>query len=278
MDIKNILFISDLDGTLFNSKAEISTSTANIINRIIYQGANFSFATARSIYSALPMTKSLNINIPFILMNGVSIYDHKNKYIKNEYIPKKSSIEISELFKKHNIKGFLYRIVNNILYACYTEITDNIMQSFAEERKNKFGKPFIQCNDFKNIISGENEIYFTTTGEYKKLLPLKNDIANLEHIDFAFYEDNYTKKWFLEIFSKKASKANAIKFMRSKYGFKKVVCFGDNLNDISMFNESDLCIAVENAKPELKQKADIITLSNDNDGVALWLYENILNP
>lgn len=277
MDIKNTLFISDLDGTLFNSKAEISIVTANIINRLIYKGLNFSFATARSVYSAVPMTKNLNINIPFILMNGVSIYSSKNKYIKNEYIPKKSSLEISELFKKHHIKGFLYRIVNNILYACYTEITDSIMQSFAEERKNKFGKPFIQYNDFSDIISGENEIYFTTTGEYENLLPLKNDIAELEDVDFAFYEDNYTKKWFLEIFSKKASKANAIKFMRTEYGFKKIICFGDNLNDISMFNESDLCIAVENAKQELKNKADIITLSNDNDGVALWLYENILN-
>ena len=52
------------------------------------------------------------------------------------------------------------------------------------------------------------------------------------------------------------------------------MCFGDNFNDMAMFGESDVKIAVGNAVPELKKLADYIALSNENDGVAKWLSEN----
>ena len=60
----NKLFISDLDGTLFNSNAEITDNTAEIINSLIERGMNFTFATARSERSAIEMTKKLKINTP----------------------------------------------------------------------------------------------------------------------------------------------------------------------------------------------------------------------
>ena len=52
------------------------------------------------------------------------------------------------------------------------------------------------------------------------------------------------------------------------------MCFGDNLNDLTMFEESDIKIAVGNAVPELKELADFVALPNENDGVAKWLAEN----
>ena len=70
-----------------------------------------------------------------------------------------------------------------------------------------------------------------------------------------------------------------MKFLREKYDFDKIVVFGDNLNDLSMFKVADVKIAVENAKEELKKFADLVIGSNDNDGVAKWLknsYERII--
>jgi hydroxymethylpyrimidine pyrophosphatase-like HAD family hydrolase len=98
-----------------------------------------------------------------------------------------------------------------------------------------------------------------------------NDVSEIEGTDFTFYEDTYTGKWYLEIFSDKASKANAVKYLREKYKFDKVTAFGDNLNDLSLFREADVKIAVANAKQELKNSADLVIGSNDDDGVAKWL-------
>ena len=89
------LYISDLDGTLFDPAAEITDKSAELINSLIARGMNFSFATARSVYSAKPMTEKLNINAPCILKNGVSIYDQqKDRYLRNEFVPEDASAEI----------------------------------------------------------------------------------------------------------------------------------------------------------------------------------------
>ena len=90
----------------------------------------------------------------------------------------------------------------------------------------------------------------------------------------AFYLDVYNGAWYLEIFSDRASKANGIRFLREKYGFERVVAFGDNLNDLSMFEAADVRIAVGNAREELKAAADLVIGDNRNDGVVRWLTDN----
>ncbi len=267
------LYLSDLDGTLLDSAGRISEFTVNAINFCIQNGMSFSFATARSVYSAREIMSEVNIDSPCILMNGVSIYDMKrNVYLDNEYIPTEASREIIRAFKENGIHCFMYKIHKDILSCYFTEITDRVMQSFAEERKNRYKKPFIQCEALMDEADGET-VYFTVMDEFGKLLPIKNAADNIAGIDCAFYEDTYTGKWYLEIFSSAASKANGVKKLRRNYGFDEIVCFGDNLNDISMFEEADIKIAVENARPEIKARADLITLSNDNNGVANYLLE-----
>lgn len=266
------LFISDLDGTLFNSCAEITDNTAEVINALTEKGMYFTFATARSVYSAKPLTEKLNINVPCILMNGVSVYDLRSgTYIKNEFISEDASAGVIRAFKRHNVRCFMYKIHGDILTAYFTEMTSDVMQKFAEERKNKFRKPFVQCDEF---AIDSDIVYFTTTGDRETLLPVKNDADRIEGVDCAFYEDTYTGRYYLEFFSDKASKSNGIKFLRQQYSFEHITAFGDNFNDLPMFGESDVRVAVGNAKPEVKQAADFTAPTNDCDGVAEWLKYN----
>ena len=132
------LFISDLDGTLLNSKAEISEKTACIINSLTKENLYFTIATARSERTAIPMTLCLDINVPHVLMNGVIIYS--DGYIKYHTIPEKNAFEISSLFKKHNIKGSIF------------EITDNKLK--------------VRENTDININYDDNPIYITSNNKY----------------------------------------------------------------------------------------------------------------
>nr|MDE5854231.1 HAD hydrolase family protein [Ruminococcus sp.] len=63
------LIISDLDGTLLNSDGKLSYYTISTLNSLIGCGVYFTFATARTIYSAKPITSELKINVPCILNN-----------------------------------------------------------------------------------------------------------------------------------------------------------------------------------------------------------------
>lgn len=74
---------------------------------------------------------------------------------------------------------------------------------------------------------------------------------------------------------KKAKKANAILKLKELLECDKIISFGDGLNDIPMIQISDEYYAMENAVPELKKLATDIIPSNNNDGVAKWLYQNL---
>ncbi|MBO7473773.1 MAG: HAD family phosphatase [Ruminococcus sp.] len=268
------LYISDLDGTLLDPKPEITARTAEVINALTARGMYFTFATARSIYSALPITSALDINVPCILMNGVSIYDIKNNsYIKSEFIDPEVSAELLRIYKRHGVECFMYRIEEGALICYYSELTSRVMRSFAEVRKHEYKKPFVQCR-LEDYADGYT-VYFTTRGRYEELLPVKLEAEKIAGIDHAFYLDVYDDSWYLELFSHKASKSNGLRFLREKYGFDEVAAFGDNLNDLPLFAEADIKIAVGNARDEVKAAADYVIGTNSDDGVARWLLDEI---
>lgn len=76
--------------------------------------------------------------------------------------------------------------------------------------------------------------------------------------------------FFYEILHPLVSKGNAVKHLAEKLGFEReeVMCIGDNGNDLSMIEYAGCGIAMENSIPELKAAADIVTTSNNEDGVA----------
>ncbi len=70
------LYLSDLDGTLLNSEAQLSDFTAKILNDLINTGMIFSYATARSFYSSQKITAALKLISPVITNNGAFVVNH----------------------------------------------------------------------------------------------------------------------------------------------------------------------------------------------------------
>jgi len=88
------------------------------------------------------------------------------------------------------------------------------------------------------------------------------------------YEDIYNQGlWYLEVFNELASKKSAVEYLRETFGYERIVGFGDNLNDLPMFEACDVRVAVENARAEVKAAADHICAANHDDGVVKWLSE-----
>jgi len=269
------LYITDLDGTLFDSNGCLSDASAEIINGCIDNGANFTFATARTAASALKLTEKINFNVPCILMNGVSIYDtREKKYINSEYISHVSAVKTAEAFEQCGVVPFMYKIEDDRLFAMYRSFENKQMHEFFLLRRDTYDKPFVKCDDFA-AETGDSTVYFTTLGEYEKLAMVKSIIDKIQGVSCTFYRDVYNKEmWFLEAFSDRARKSNGVKFLKKHYEIDHVTCFGDNLNDLPMFYVSDVKVAVENAKPEVKSVADEVIGDNNSDSVALWMKTN----
>ena len=92
------LYISDLDGTLLNSKASLSDDTRETINRLVEQGMFFTYATARSAISSKNVTEGLNLKLPIIIYNGTFIMDGgiEVPYIENTKKKQDPKIKVVE--------------------------------------------------------------------------------------------------------------------------------------------------------------------------------------
>ncbi len=265
------LFVSDLDGTLLDENAKLPVYSLNALNDLIDSGMNFTVATARTYATVKQILNGLKLNIPIILMNGVLIRDiQKEEYVFSAVIEKSISDRIIKTLHKHRLYAFMYTVTNGEMMTYYEKIATPAMKKFFEERKKRYSKPFRKVNDL--IQFNENSVYFSLLNSQEMLMPLYDDLKTIDGIESVFYRDVYSENlWYLEIFSSAASKKNAVTFLKNNYEFDNIICFGDNLNDISMFEVSDKRYAVKNAHPDLKSLADGIIGSNTENGVARFL-------
>ena len=87
------------------------------------------------------------------------------------------------------------------------------------------------------------------------------------------YYDIYSEYYWLEINPTNASKGHAALYLKEKYDFNKLITFGDNLNDISMFEVSDESYAMGNSNELVKPKVSKIIGSNNDHSVAKYILE-----
>ena len=266
------LYISDLDGTLLNENALLSEETEKELNSLIEKGINFTVATARTHATVEKMLKNVNISIPAVLMNGVAIFDLKTKkYVSVQKISNKGKSVLFETIRKYINSGFVFCIDNDELSTYYENTDSPNAKRFIEERERIYNKKFTKVNSFKDCMN-KNVVYYSINDKKEKLEKAYTAISECADLHAEFYRDIYnTEHWYLEVCSSEASKKNAVNTLREIFGFEHVISFGDNLNDIPMFEASDESYAVANAKPEVKKRANGVIESNTDNGVVKFI-------
>jgi len=126
--------------------------------------------------------------------------------------------------------------------------------------------------DRAELAAGQS-FYFTCIGSEKLLFPLYERYRDRFYC--VYQKDIYSGDQWLEIMPKDVNKANAAQRLAAMYGCERMVAFGDGVNDLPMFRMADECYAVANAANELKTAATAVIGSNNDDGVAHWLLEQI---
>lgn len=270
------LYISDLDGTLLDNNAQISEISKRLLNKFIGRGNSFSVATARTGATVIKMLEGVKINVPAVLMNGVAIYDiEKAKYVKIHAFCEKAKKTFLDEICKSGSCGFLYCIDEDALSTFYENTNSPNAEIFINEREKKFGKKFTKVNSFRECLKND-VVYYSYSDIYEKLKPLHEKVKKIEGLRVEFYRDTYHPDfWYLEVCSEGASKYNAVKWLKENYAFEKIVAFGDNLNDLSLFEIADEAYAVENAKDDVKKHATAVIGKNTDDAVARFLNEKL---
>lgn len=268
------LYITDLDGTFLNSSAEISTTSSVIINELIADGAMFSVATARTKATVLDLFEDIALNAPIALMNGVMIFDvGRNENVITHRIDKAIAKEVLRVYKKYGKHPMLYMNKGAHLEIHYTEIDNKHQLGYIKNRNNKRLKKFFKVESY-NLDTDDELIYIVSFDKPSELEDIYKEISGFDGIFSSFYSDNYTECNFLETMNGQVSKGTAALEIKKILGADRIVAFGDNLNDIPLFEVADEAYAVSNANDSLKNIATGIIPSNDEDGVARFIYEH----
>ena len=264
------LYITDLDGTLLTGNAGLKHRTAELLKRLSANGVLFTYATARRFASAGPIMEKAEISLPVILMNGVAIADGRTGEMIHMNDFRQSRLEEArQIIEQYKETPMVYAVVDGKHRVSYLSYDTTRSGVYIKDRK---GDPALRpCNSYEELFQGD--IYYFTI--LSPIIPLDvlNDIFSPENgFNANAQPDTYHNHelWY-EVFSVNASKANAALQVKEMLHADELVCFGDNLNDISMFKAADRCYSVSNAVPELKAISTGVIGSNENMAVPVFI-------
>ncbi len=272
------LYISDMDGTLLQSNGQMSEYTKEKLNDFYEKDIPFAVATARSMVSATPLLEGVHFAAPIVLMNGVFVYDTETKKaVKYHEIEHSALKKILNCFYEKNLHPFMFLYSDDHkLSIKYTEFDNDGMREFYNMRVDMLDGRFTQTDDLTVIPKGQHPVYVNYYALPEFLDEVVEKLKLIPEIDFAYYKDSYSDDWLVEIYSHTASKANGAKEIAEIIGAEKITAFGDNLNDIIMLKGADTAVAVENAVSQIKEIADIIIGTNNDDSVVKYIKEKEL--
>lgn len=260
------LYISDLDGTLLNSEGKLSQFTIESINSLIDQGLKFTIATARGIDSVREILKPLNIELPVILNNGLFIYDlKKNKVEKSHWIEKITALEVYNILLDYGIEPIVRVKENKGFKLYYRSIQNKIIKEFINSKKNSNA---IECIQSDNIKFDDSKIHsIFTIGKKENLKDAVVFLSSKFNLGIDFYHDIYNDSYWLEINPLKATKGEGALTLKEKFHFNRIISFGDNLNDLSMFHISDWSHGMVNGNRDIRNHVSKVIGTNDEDSV-----------
>ena len=268
------LFVSDLDGTLLNRESQVSQTSREIINDLIAKGVKFTVATARTHATVIELLEGLNIEMPIAIMNGVGIFDLKNKkYLEIVDVSKEATKSVLEILDSLKIEPMIYGIKNDQLSVYYREITNEVANHFYLGRCDKPLKQFKKIKDFTPHLEDEKIVNMLVFDKLELIEEAYRQIKQIEGVSATYYKTRTEGYGYMEMYSSNASKANGIKALSKYAAFEKVIGFGDNLNDLPMFEQAHEAYAPSNAVPEIKKIATGVIGHHNEDGIALYLKE-----
>lgn len=267
------LYLSDLDGTLLDKQSRVSAESARMLNLAIERGVLFSVATARTPATLSVLLRDVDIRIPMVCMTGVALWDRPaNRYYDVQHFQPDTVNEILKVYKECGLPAFLYTLKENQITIFHAGPLSAMERKFIDERVNSPYKTFHIPDSGESVISDriEDAILFFAMQPDETAKRAYDILRNMEGVNPVFYHDpTYGDGLAMsEAFPSGASKAKAALRLADMTGADRIVAFGDNVNDLPLFEIADVAVAVGNAIQEVKERADVVIGDHSADSVA----------
>lgn len=259
------LLCIDLDGTLLTDEKEIGEKDAAAIREAVQKGIRIALVTGRMPAAVDSIVRKLEV--PCILACNAGTYILKGeRCIYTEYLQTEAMMGIYESIRPFGIPLWIFRDRQWFVTAKdeFVEAEEKLIHYQAET-----AEIHALAAEWEKAETGQNGPNKVLVGAEPMLVQeVYRILRNRQDVDMARSSEN-----FLEIFPKGMNKGKALRLICEKEGIRKeeTMAFGDQELDIPMLEAAGIAVAMGNGIEEIRQKADFVTKTNNEAGIACAL-------
>jgi Cof subfamily protein (haloacid dehalogenase superfamily) len=280
MNGKDIRIIAlDLDGTLLDSQKRLSEANRAALAAAAEKGILVVPTTGR-FFGMMPAAIR---DLPFvryaITINGAQVYDREtDSAIVREEIPLDMALDLMTLLDRHDVVYDCYRanwgwMTASLQAKAEAYATDAHYLKMIRDFRNPV--PDLKAHLRATAAEGDVQKVMLFTRNAPEGGPAADRIREEVTASFPAIKTTASTWNNLEFNIASANKGNSLRRFAEHLGFtlENCIAFGDGLNDLSMIEAAGTGVAMANAHPQVLATADLVTASNDEDGVARTLRE-----
>lgn len=268
--------VCDMDGTLLNSKGIISQENKNALKRLEQNGVEVIIASGRTDLMMKNYIKQLDLKGHIICCNGGLIKNLGTEEILfAKTIDRETVAEVLSYCFNNNVNFLFY--THNSVFSNKNNPRAKRFEDINKTLAFELQTPIEYIEESTIVNSDEKDVFkiLLMGDEHEEMKILQKHFSTFNNLEVVSSFNG-----LLDIMASNISKGNALKILskKLKVELSEVIAFGDNYNDLDMFQCVGMPIAVKNAVDDIKSAAKYITSSNDESGIAYAIDNFIFNP
>ena len=267
--MKYKLLAIDMDGTFLNDEKAITEGNLNAVRKTAEKGVKVVVCSGRNLSGLKPLLKYMPSNQPIIAVNGSIIFDYNKAVIYSNPLENHTVLNIIDFLREEYNDTFYQFFHGN---ASCSERFEGIMKTYYERNQKQHREYRMELRivaDSKKYIEDNNAVVSKLEIHEDNAIGLEEIREKLEKlIDIEIVSSGAGS---IEITKKDSNKGLSLEILAKHYNYSLEECIavGNDENDLEMIKKAGLGIAVKNARDNVKEAADYITLrDNNNDAIA----------
>jgi Cof subfamily protein (haloacid dehalogenase superfamily) len=264
MELPYRLIALDVDGTLLNDDHVLTEGTKNAVRRVYEAGASIVLCTGRGPSNSIYLMEELGLTGTLIAHNGAAtVLSEESKLVHSFAFSMEGLGSLVDYCRSHGIH-----------YDANTAFDMHIDRITPREQSmyEKYGIRPIRVEDVVGMTEPIQK--FTMFGTMEDMDRLETEWNEIGCKLVPIRSGDF----FVDVMHPEATKGNALRKLAETLGIprEQVLAIGNYHNDIAMLEFAGLGVAMANSPDAVKDAADLVTVSNNEEGVKLTLLKHVL--